>query len=145
MFLFWFANEIEKRKQNQGTASGAEGEVFHPGVVCDGCEGSIRGPRFKCISCPDYDLCKQCEEKGLHPEHEFVKFRKPVIGRTHQGVSWEKRNLNFTDSKSIVNAKIILINIKVKYLVFCGKQELLFFFCLRSQESKITGTATFTV
>ncbi|XP_072039912.1 LOW QUALITY PROTEIN: sequestosome-1-like [Amphiura filiformis] len=75
----------EKRKQNQGTAAGAEGEVFHPGVVCDGCDGGIRGPRFKCIICPDYDLCKQCEETGVHPEHEFVKFRKPMVGRTQQG------------------------------------------------------------
>ena len=80
-------SEKKKRQQGKGTAAGAEGEVFHPGVVCDGCEGSIRGPRFKCLICPDYDLCKGCEEKGLHPEHEFVKFRKPGIGRSHSGVS----------------------------------------------------------
>jgi len=59
--------------------------VFHPGVICDGCEGRIFGPRFKCAICPDYDLCKGCEEKGLHPEHEMIKIRKPQIGRSHMG------------------------------------------------------------
>ncbi|XP_006819842.1 sequestosome-1-like [Saccoglossus kowalevskii] len=60
-------------------------KVFHPGVICDGCEGRIYGPRFKCVVCPDYDLCKGCEEKGLHPEHEVIKIRKPQIGRSHMG------------------------------------------------------------
>ncbi|XP_077984450.1 sequestosome-1-like [Glandiceps talaboti] len=63
----------------------ANEHVFHPGVVCDGCEGRIFGPRFKCAVCPDYDLCKGCEGKGLHPEHEMIKIRKPQIGRSHMG------------------------------------------------------------
>lgn len=54
-----------------------EGEV-HPGVACDGCEASpIKGPRFKCMVCPDYDLCQGCENKGLHSEHNMVKLMKP--------------------------------------------------------------------
>ncbi|XP_041462664.1 sequestosome-1-like [Lytechinus variegatus] len=64
---------------------GREEQVYHPGVICDGCESRIRGPRFKCITCPDYDLCKQCESRGTHPEHSFVKFRKPQVGRSHHG------------------------------------------------------------
>jgi sequestosome 1 len=70
-----------------GNQRGREEDVFHPGVVCDGCESPIRGPRFKCVECPDYDLCRGCEEKGLHEEHQFVKFRRPQIGRSHCGVS----------------------------------------------------------
>ena len=53
-----------------------EGEV-HPGVVCDGCEGAIKGPRFKCMMCPDYDLCQICEGKGIHSDHNMVKIMKP--------------------------------------------------------------------
>ncbi|XP_071483957.1 sequestosome-1-like [Diadema antillarum] len=64
---------------------GTEEEVFHPGVICDGCNNRIRGPRFKCVTCPDYDLCKFCEGQGIHPEHSFVKFRKPQVGRSHHG------------------------------------------------------------
>ena len=34
---------------------------IHHGVECDGCGASpIRGLRFKCTTCPDYDLCRTC-------------------------------------------------------------------------------------
>ncbi|KAI9026363.1 hypothetical protein DFJ74DRAFT_37042 [Hyaloraphidium curvatum] len=48
---------------------GDEGRRFRPavpwyGVVCDGCEASpIVGNRFKCTTCPDYDLCSNCYPK----------------------------------------------------------------------------------
>lgn len=35
--------------------------VRHRGITCDGCKEFIAGPRFKCIVCPDYDLCMRCE------------------------------------------------------------------------------------
>lgn len=54
----------------------ADGEV-HPGVVCDACEGPIKGPRFKCVMCPDYDLCQTCEGKGIHSDHNMVKIMTP--------------------------------------------------------------------
>nr|XP_006820397.1 PREDICTED: uncharacterized protein LOC102806788 [Saccoglossus kowalevskii] len=58
-------------------------KVHYPRIMCDGCENRIVGPRFKCVVCPGYDLCKGCEEKGLHPDHEMIKIRKPQIGRSH--------------------------------------------------------------
>jgi len=51
----------------------------HFGVVCDGCQGSIFGVRFKCSVCPDYDLCTKCEEKKVHDEsHPLLKINKPL-------------------------------------------------------------------
>lgn len=41
----------------------------HPGVTCDGCEGPVCGPRFRCTECEDYDLCKPCKRAGKHTEH----------------------------------------------------------------------------
>ncbi|XP_052235055.1 uncharacterized protein LOC127847284 [Dreissena polymorpha] len=51
----------------------------HDGVICDGCNNPIVGPRYKCGNCLDFDLCEVCESKsGLHnPEHVFVKIRRP--------------------------------------------------------------------
>lgn len=33
----------------------------HPNVTCDGCDRRMFGVRYKCLHCPDYDLCATCE------------------------------------------------------------------------------------
>jgi hypothetical protein len=53
-------------------------------AYCDSCLKDIRGIRFKCSICPDYDLCSVCEEKNVfqnfHPqEHYFLKINKPNV------------------------------------------------------------------
>jgi len=51
----------------------------HVGVRCDGCQVSpIRGIRWKCTVCPDYDLCERCDKEGVHREHTFQKIAEPV-------------------------------------------------------------------
>lgn len=49
----------------------------HQGVVCDGCNGQVKGIRYKCMECDDYDLCAVCEQKGAHSEHNMMKITKP--------------------------------------------------------------------
>lgn len=61
----------------QPKGDGSEGEV-HPNVVCDGCNSGVVGVRFKCVQCPDYDLCSTCANNGLHSEHEMIRFCKPI-------------------------------------------------------------------
>ena len=40
------------------------------------CDSSIRGVRFKCLECHDFDLCSTCEKEGAHPsDHEMLKIR----------------------------------------------------------------------
>jgi sequestosome 1 len=50
---------------------------LHPGIVCDGCDGPVLGPRYKCLACPDFDLCKNCEGRGLHSQHKMVRLPQP--------------------------------------------------------------------
>lgn len=67
-----------KEGQQQQPGSSDESEAVHPGVVCDGCEMKpIRGPRFKCLVCPDYDLCRTCEASGMHVHHDMMKMTAP--------------------------------------------------------------------
>lgn len=50
----------------------------HPGVVCDGCNGQIKGIRYKCALCSDYDLCGHCEKSALHSQHPMLRFCSPA-------------------------------------------------------------------
>lgn len=52
-------------------------EAVHYGVQCDQCGVSpIRGSRFKCQDCPNYDLCSKCEASHI-ASHILIKFRQP--------------------------------------------------------------------
>ncbi|XP_071566412.1 sequestosome-1 isoform X2 [Temnothorax nylanderi] len=60
-------------------------ETLHPGVVCDVCDKNIRGFRFKCMQCPDYDLCTSCMTAGNHPEHYMVRMTQPIEWTSYHG------------------------------------------------------------
>jgi sequestosome 1 len=49
----------------------------HTGVECDGCKGPVVGFRYKCVVCPNYDLCEKCSAAGVHAEHNMIKIAKP--------------------------------------------------------------------
>lgn len=53
-------------------------EEDHPFVSCGICRINITGIRFKCIDCPDYDLCGICEINNRHSEHLLIRFIDPV-------------------------------------------------------------------
>jgi hypothetical protein len=59
------------------------GEAIHHKVQCDMCGVTpIRGIRYKCAVCSDYDLCEKCEASGEHPVgHALLKMTRPMCGR----------------------------------------------------------------
>lgn len=63
--------------ENQSAVPLSSGPL-HYGVVCDGCEGDVRGIRNKCLVCPDYDLCNKCKTAGMHSEHEMMAIPQPL-------------------------------------------------------------------
>lgn len=64
-----------------------EGYV-HRGVTCNSCNTiPIRGIRYRCANCVDYDLCEQCEALQMHSRtHLFYKVRipAPFLGNPRQ-------------------------------------------------------------
>lgn len=77
-----------------------QGPLVHHGVSCDHCGAvPIVGPRFKCTSCPDYDLCGNCypQKTAIHgpvspnaAPHEFECIMSPQwhCGKGH-GKGWK--------------------------------------------------------
>merc|ERR1712038_1110988 len=68
--------DARKNGSGHGMAHPKSGAV-HPGVICDGCDGPVQGPRYKCLTCPDYDLCGSCEARGLHVQHKMIRLPVP--------------------------------------------------------------------
>ena len=64
-----------------------EGYV-HRGVTCNGCSTlPIRGIRYRCTNCADFDLCELCESQQIHDRtHLFYKVRipAPFLGNPRQ-------------------------------------------------------------
>lgn len=84
-------------------------EVVHNGIHCDGCESrNIRGIRYKCSNCYDYDLCGLCYRGNKHDlSHRFKRFDSPLNpsidlpprliserpeGRIHRGIRCDACN-----------------------------------------------------
>ncbi|KYQ52730.1 Sequestosome-1 [Trachymyrmex zeteki] len=60
-------------------------KIQHLGVICDVCDKDICGFRFKCMQCPDYDLCTDCMTLGNHAEHYMVRMTQPIEWSSYHG------------------------------------------------------------
>jgi hypothetical protein len=54
--------------------------IVHRSITCNHCKISpVRGIRYKCCSCVDFDLCANCESLGIHNRlHSFIKITIPI-------------------------------------------------------------------
>ena len=57
-------------------------EEIHYQYICDGCEmAPIKGIRYHCEQCPDYDLCEKCYSSDIKTKHghKFQAIKKSVV------------------------------------------------------------------
>lgn len=71
----------DKINNNQDNNNNSDKKPVHNCVKCDGCNCCpIRGIRYKCAVCNNFDYCEDCEEKfcEVH-QHPFIKINKPEL------------------------------------------------------------------
>ncbi|EDW57683.1 protein ref(2)P [Drosophila virilis] len=79
MHLQIAACRIEQADAKEAPASGpAEDDptnfIIHEGIECDSCKACpLIGFRYKCMQCPNFDLCQACESAHKHPEHLMAR------------------------------------------------------------------------
>jgi len=62
------------------SVSHEETRVLHPHVICDMCNGSVIGMRYKCKTCPNFDLCQECHAQNAHDaSHNFEAIAFPQL------------------------------------------------------------------
>lgn len=65
-------------------------DTTHQNITCDHCsQSNFQGRRYKCLVCPDFDLCESCEHSNEH-KHPMVR----LVDSTHQN-----RKLNWIFEK----------------------------------------------
>ncbi|XP_071440623.1 sequestosome-1-like isoform X3 [Hetaerina americana] len=73
------------KQRNVDLNGGLTGGQIHDRVSCDVCSGNVLGFRYKCIQCPNYDLCSSCEMNKHHKEHFMVRIPEPALWKTGFG------------------------------------------------------------
>jgi len=63
-------------------------------ATCNLCDSRIEGERYKCVICPDFDVCSSCFSitQEQHPTHGFVKVNKPDDLMMRQGLASRQVN-----------------------------------------------------
>ena len=92
--------------------------LIHNGVSCNKCQiMPIRGYRFKCPRCLNYNLCQECEQdnsdKGFHPHSNFILCRVPETSIATNDYSYQCLTSNLeTHQKHGTQSFNIQINLK---------------------------------
>lgn len=72
-------SNISLHQQQHNNMSLSE-NIIHKGITCSNCKATdIKGIRYKCTSCSNYNLCETCEALNTHDIHHiFIKIRIPT-------------------------------------------------------------------
>lgn len=86
--------------------SGPSG-LKHSGVTCDECrQQSFSGTRWKCDTCPDYDLCTPCYFKDKHKlQHPFARIDAPGLKGNivpKRSISNKMRSLGIFEDATVI-------------------------------------------
>ena len=94
-------------------------QPIHNGIKCNICgTNNIRGIRYKCSICDNYNLCEKCEENSNHDDdHILLKLRKP-LSENELNVDYSKFLSNLVENidREMLDKKYMLRIINEKYV-----------------------------
>ena len=68
------SNLLMKSNMSNNISRLSQCKTIHKNIACNECKVfPIVGYRYRCLECPDYNLCEQCEKTVEH-EHNFIKY-----------------------------------------------------------------------
>lgn len=68
------SNILMKSNMSNNISRLSKCETIHKNIACNECKVfPIVGYRYRCLECPDYNLCEKCEKTVEH-EHNFIKY-----------------------------------------------------------------------
>ena len=72
--------QMTLNEQKVNTFDLNQNEQIHKNIKCNNCgKENIKGIRYKCLQCPDFNLCDECELYCEHDQnHILIKIRKPL-------------------------------------------------------------------
>ena len=116
-----YKNNLKKSNFDKMNESIPSCKTIHYGIKCEKCfQEPIKGYRYKCSVCNDYNLCDKCEEKNSieneHP-HNFIKIRKDQNNNrfnysnySYECIKIEPEILEFFEGTEQANFEITLKN-----------------------------------
>ena len=64
------------------------GVLIHYNKICDGCEmDPIKGIRYNCTVCPDFDLCEKCKIRANFPNPCSSNHKMIEIGNLNSNLN----------------------------------------------------------
>ncbi|KAJ8095255.1 E3 ubiquitin-protein ligase mib1 [Marasmius tenuissimus] len=82
-------NHTFLRLRMTGEEGVIDSDIVHLQITCDGCNQSpIRGKRYHCKSCEDFDLCQSCvaQPPSTHSsQHRYICLSTPAMWTYHAG------------------------------------------------------------
>lgn len=92
--------EISKKEEKPLESQPQEPKPVHHNIICDICDKTIVGTRFKCLQTHDYDLCENCE-KTHHKEYLMLRITDPKVLSNHpvdqHGNATLESNIHFSN------------------------------------------------
>eukprot|EP00698_Gefionella_okellyi_P002070 TRINITY_DN1194_c0_g1_i1.p1 TRINITY_DN1194_c0_g1~~TRINITY_DN1194_c0_g1_i1.p1 ORF type:complete len:246 (+),score=38.08 TRINITY_DN1194_c0_g1_i1:106-843(+) len=73
-------------------------------TMCTNCTKIFEGPRFKCLKCPNFEVCVECEAKVAHdPSHNLLKVTSDEM--LQQTMSYLQKERDTTLHNAAVEAR----------------------------------------